>query len=131
MVNLTTRLTRAIASLILAVLVAGGDARADILITFEQVGGNVVETGSGAIDLTGLTISSGSIPTNNVDASAGATLIGTLTTPDVYSGLTGPGSFGSGGAVSNYCNWRRNRPTFHRYAPIRPLRLHLGFVFIR
>src|SRR5690242_17480488 len=49
-----TGLALAMAPITLALLLTGGDARANITIAFGQVGSNVVETGSGAIDLTGL-----------------------------------------------------------------------------
>ena len=66
------------------------------IVTLEQVGGDVVATGGGAIDLAGLTfITSGSTqseiaPTFATEATGGA---GTV---DEYSGVTGPFSFGSG-----------------------------------
>jgi PEP-CTERM motif len=65
-------------------------------VTLEQVGSNVVATGSGAIDLAGLTfITSGPTqsevaPTFATEATGGAGNV------DEYSGATGPFSFGSG-----------------------------------
>jgi hypothetical protein len=73
-------------------------AQAGYIVTLEQVGSNVVATGSGAIDLTDLTL---------VDADAGFSVpdiwpvAGELSTGaealiDFYSGFSGPASFGSG-----------------------------------
>jgi PEP-CTERM motif len=95
------RLTRTFASLILVVMVAVADARADITITFEQVGTNVVETGTGAIDLTGLTSgSTGPLAVPPLNPSQGTAITGLATFPTmltIYTGFTGPSSFGSGG----------------------------------
>jgi len=73
-------------------------------ITLEQMGANVVATGSGAINLTGLT-SLGTV--NNVFASGfvaanlGIIHIGTgAFFLDQYAGFSGPASFGSGGVRS-------------------------------
>lgn len=69
------------------------------IITLEQVGGDVVATTSGTVDLTGLTF----VTTVN----GGATLVdpahGVLEFHggglDEYTGITGPASFGSGGTA--------------------------------
>jgi hypothetical protein len=91
------------ASLILAVLVTGADARADITITFELKGLNVVETGTGAIDLSGLTINTngGILQIPPLNPSDGIAIVGqTRSMNDLYTGFTGPSSFGSGGFSS-------------------------------
>lgn len=98
--NETKRLTGTFASLILAVLVAGGHARASVLITFEQVDNNVVETGSGAIDLTGLS-NTGAVSSTgpNTDPLLALTFLGPVAPFSDYAGyttITGPSSFGSG-----------------------------------
>ena len=68
--------------------------------TLEQVGSNVVATGSGAINLTGLTFVQTAGPLGAV-IGANLGLIETVQTSgaivDIYSGFTGPTSFGSGG----------------------------------
>jgi len=69
-------------------------------LTLEQVGADVVATGSGAFNLNGLNIfgsGNGIFPT--IVASIGQINTGPIgSTPiDVYTGLTGPASFGSGG----------------------------------
>src|SRR5262252_8467888 len=67
-------------------------------VTLEQMGSNVVATGSGAINLTGLTFlfrgSAGPIikAANPAFILTGANGVGV----DVYEGITGPTSFGSG-----------------------------------
>jgi hypothetical protein len=69
-------------------------------VTLQQMGSNVVATGSGAINLTGLTFVQTAGP---LGAAIGANLglIETVQTngavADLYSGFTGPMSFGSGG----------------------------------
>src|SRR5947207_606731 len=71
-------------------------------VTLEQMGANVVATGSGAINLTGLTLSfPGAISFVQVFASLGTIETGALGVPndfvDGYTGFAGPPSFGSGG----------------------------------
>ena len=68
-------------------------------VTLEQVGSNVVATGSGAINLTELTFVNHFGPANNqLWASGGVILTGAAPAfIDGYGGFTGPTSFGSGG----------------------------------
>ena len=67
-------------------------------ITLEQVGSNVVATGSGAINLTGLTFAGGAaIGGGGIEASAGQIITGSPGSASAYTGLNGPTSFGSGG----------------------------------
>jgi hypothetical protein len=68
-------------------------------VTLEQMGSNVVATGSGPINLTGLTFLRPNLNTSaGIWANMG--LIGTGSTfgaeVDLYNGFTGPTSFGSG-----------------------------------
>ncbi|HEY1929016.1 MAG TPA: PEP-CTERM sorting domain-containing protein [Caulobacteraceae bacterium] len=66
--------------------------------TLAQVGPDMVATGSGTIDLTGLT-SFGSFPTSpELYAAHGIIGVGPSTTTDLYTGPTGPFSFGAGSA---------------------------------
>ena len=68
-------------------------------ITLEQMGANVVATGSGAINLTGLTLeTTGQDFVALMQASTG--LIETAGNGDVYGGFTGPTSFGNGGSFA-------------------------------
>ncbi len=74
-------------------------ARANYIVTLAQVGSNVVATGSGAFNLTGLTFAF-STPAQGVGVAANIGVISTGTTgvfnADLYTGFTGPTSFGSG-----------------------------------
>ena len=68
-------------------------------VTLEQVGSDVAATGSGAINLTGLTFLSVAINGGIIIANLGAIRTGSETNADrdIYRGFTGPTSFGSGG----------------------------------
>jgi hypothetical protein len=72
-------------------------AQAGYIVTLEQLGSDVVATGSGPIDLTGLTFA---VSTDNVPGIAGELgLIDTGsfgTIADLYDGAVGPATFGSG-----------------------------------
>jgi hypothetical protein len=76
-------------------------AQAGYTVTLTQQGSNVVASGSGTIDLTDLsffsgdTINSGMVPRDGA-ITTGPT-IGPILGTFVYSGVTGPTSFGSGG----------------------------------
>jgi hypothetical protein len=105
MIIVSSRLTRTFASLILAVLAAGVDARADITITIDQVGLNVVATESGEIATGALTPVSN---IGNVPAIAGFSAVAVLgpavesSNDSWYSGISGPSSFGTtNGNVTN------------------------------
>ena len=93
--------------LIIAGVVVTGRCFQGYRVTLEQVGSNVVATGSGALDLTGLTGGPDSYKPviNASDASIAtggspATLeTGPRTATDTYQGGTGPANFGPGGLV--------------------------------
>jgi VPDSG-CTERM motif len=93
--SLTTLLCAATASL----LILSQPAQAGYMVTLQQVGSNVVATGSGALDLTGLTLdfSGGAAPGLHPSLIAS---IQTGPTPfaivSVYLGVSGPSSFGTG-----------------------------------
>ncbi len=76
------------------------EAQAGYTVTLAQVGPDVVATGSGTIDLTGLTYeyegdsTAGLVP-NEANINTGPA---SFEARDSYSGFTGPTSFGSGGA---------------------------------
>ncbi len=75
-------------------------AQAGYIVTLKQVGSDVVATGSGAVDLTGLTLRvSGTLEPGVITANIGIIQIGgSLDNPfiDQYTGITGPTNFGSG-----------------------------------
>ena len=75
----------------------GGAKASTYIVTMQEVGAGVVATGSGQIDLTGLTAigtigSSAGIRPVNADV-----VLGTPGLADGYSGVSGPTNFGSGG----------------------------------
>jgi hypothetical protein len=79
----------------------GRGAQAGYIVTLQEVGGNVVATGSGPIDLTGLTLlapivnaSAGIFPSS---PSIGTGPVGANVFGALYAGVVGPTSFGSGG----------------------------------
>jgi hypothetical protein len=77
-----------------------GRAGASIVINIEQAGNNVVATGSGSLDLTDLSfVRQGSTDFGIVGANIGYLVVGPqfLGTVDIYSGISGPPSFGGGG----------------------------------
>jgi hypothetical protein len=80
-------------------------AQAGYLVTLLQQGTDVVATGSGTIDLTGLSSSGTSVDRGFVRPSTGDIVTGPSTGlfgVDVYAGFTGPTSFGIGtGAIPN------------------------------
>lgn len=79
------------------------NAQADYIVTLQQVGSNVVATGSGAFNLTGLTFDFSFAASGiGISASTGSIGLGPFGTvnADFYSGFTGPTSFGSGGFVN-------------------------------
>ena len=75
-----------------------GRAQADFIVTLVEVGPNVVATGSGAINLSGLTVlgiggGQAFVPPGSGGLSIGPT---DFVSADSYLGLTGPASFGTG-----------------------------------
>jgi hypothetical protein len=82
-------------------LASPATSRADVIVNMEQIGPNVIATGGGSIDTTNLTFLG--ITNNQAYVFAGnpsgsvAVVGGTTIVPeDVYRGITGPSSFGSG-----------------------------------
>src|ERR1700736_2104802 len=87
----------------LAIVIAWGasvrPAQAGYIVTLDQVGPNVVATGSGALDLTGLSYAVTGAGGSGMEPSAAFIITGTYNEPDdLYRGsISGPTSFGSGG----------------------------------
>ena len=99
---ITTRIPFAAALGAAMLIVAGllaSPAQAGYVMTLEQLSGDVVGNGSGTIDLTGLAFAgSGTLVSANIGPSLGYINNGLGgATLDVYTGFTGPTSFGSGG----------------------------------
>ncbi len=73
-------------------------ARAEFILNFDQVGSNVVATGSGTIDTADLTFMNtsawlGGIVPNGAEWATGSNPGGAFT--DTYSGISGPAAFGT------------------------------------
>jgi len=81
-----------------ALLVGGaGRAKADLVITFEQSGANVVANGVGSLNFSALTFEGFDETSSYVQANAGAVLLGSSGTyADYYGSISGPTSFGPG-----------------------------------
>jgi hypothetical protein len=73
-------------------------ARANFIATIDQVGTNVVVTGSGTIDLTALSFITPAAAGAAI-APSGAYLVLATGNVAVYTGFSGPTSFGSGGVT--------------------------------
>ena len=80
-------------------LAAAAPARAAYTVTLAQEGSNVVATGSGTINTAGLSFIFGVNSGSSLWPLYGQILIGPVTSEDtgLYSGVSGPTSFGTGG----------------------------------
>src|SRR5262245_40105296 len=85
--------------ILLAWLLSVRPAEAGYTVTLQQVGPDVVASGSGAIDLTGLSIANHRVPTEtDIEPANGGIFTGTTAFADLYRGnVSGPRSFGVGG----------------------------------
>ena len=101
--NLSLQILKPVVAATVAIVIICGlsvqPARANYIVTLEQVGSNVVATGSGAFDLSGLTFLNQGLGSPYMAASQGLIQTGSAASTDVYTGFTGPTSFGSGGNV--------------------------------
>jgi hypothetical protein len=88
-------------AIVLGWLLSVRPAQAGYIVRLQEVGANVVATGSGAIDLTGLSIEHHDAPTEtDIEPANGGIFTGTTAFADLYQGnVNGPTSFGSGGAT--------------------------------
>jgi hypothetical protein len=83
-----------------AILISSGlPATAAYIVTLEQVGSDVVATGSGTIDLASLSFSFTGTALGLINPIGGTIVTGpaSVESIDIYTGVTGPTSFGSGG----------------------------------
>lgn len=90
---------RAILMLVtVGLLLAGAErAKADLVITFQQSGANVVATGTGSLNFLDLSFQGFDVTNSYVNASAGAVLLGSSGTyADYYGAISGPTTFGPG-----------------------------------
>lgn len=74
-------------------------AQAAYIVDLTQMGNNVVASGSGTINLTGLTRGSTFSTGSVIHPSIAEIVTGPSGTIDTYTGLTGPASFGPGGTT--------------------------------
>jgi hypothetical protein len=72
-------------------------AQAGFVVDLTQQGSNVVATGSGAIDLTGLGLLNSFSGVGLLNPSQRSTIIGSGVEDDYFGAITGPANFGSGG----------------------------------
>ena len=79
---------------------AAPPAQAGYMVTLTQEGGDVVATGSGPIDLAGLSFVSGATESSFMVPVEGEILTGGTGGLSVYAPITGPVSFGSGAVVT-------------------------------
>lgn len=102
MTNFQKRIGLAVAVLGLLAGTAGR-AQAGIIVTITQLGSNVVLRGGGTANLTNLSFWTPATSDTAINPELGIVNIGPKGTPDtdLYTGLSGPGSFGSGSLV--YC----------------------------
>ncbi len=100
----TRGLLATVAVAIPAMLIGSGlsaPAQAGYMVTLDEVGSNVVATGSGTIDLAGLSFVSSFLQGDGIHPSRGYIFTGpTSASVDSYTGFTGPTSFGSGDFTS-------------------------------
>ena len=107
------------AALVAAVAIGFGlcapPAQAAYTITIEQVGSDVVATGSGSINFDALAVYGDELDTSLIAASGGAIIVGPTTPTDdtYYSGVTGPITFGAGGEFLGRQRRRRHRRARH------------------
>ena len=87
-----------LAAAALAFTILKGPANAAVVIDIFQSGGDVVATGSGTIDLTGLTFFESALVggMGAVIPSLGTVIVGPDVVADLYEGASGPASFGPG-----------------------------------
>ena len=103
----SSRLALLLIALVFACLGIRQSAQAGYIVTLQQVGPNVVATGSGAINLHGLTFSQSASPSNpgiiprlyGAWGGGGIWTGPTSSSVDSYRGPSGPWGFGSGGST--------------------------------
>lgn len=86
----------AVASTLLFTVLSGRAGASTAVIDFTQDGANVVATASGKVDLTGLSLFLSGGGTSQVIPLEGVVTIGVDDPVDIYAGISGPASFGSG-----------------------------------
>lgn len=90
---------RTLFPLVLA-LGAAAPAQAALVFSVQQVGADVVATGSGSANTSALSISSSGGSWSYSEANLGRFQVGATASVDFYRTVSGPASFGSGGGIS-------------------------------
>ena len=105
--NLSLQISKPVVAATVAIVIICGlsvqPARANYIVTLQQVGSNVVATGTGAIDLTGLSLQ-GTSPSSPpfINPHVADIFTGSDQPIDGYQTISGPTNFGSGnGAFAN------------------------------
>jgi hypothetical protein len=91
--------TVAAGALLIGLASSVGPARAGYVVSLKQVGGDVDASGSGKIDLTGLSFLDGALTPVGVQPDKGYLVTGPTdgnAVVDTYRGFSGPGNFGGG-----------------------------------
>jgi hypothetical protein len=98
----TKTLFRHLASAAILTMSIAASAEASFIVSIDQVGSNVVATGSGTINTAGLTAdtTASSGPSLNPQAAVVGLGIRGLVTADLFTGESGPAAFGSGRSTS-------------------------------
>ena len=98
----SSRLALLFIALVFACLGIRQNAQAGYIVTLQEVGPNVVATGSGAFDLAGLTFGThlGLHLNTSINPQAATIRTGLFSSLDTYSGASGPVSFGGGATTS-------------------------------
>jgi hypothetical protein len=85
-----------------AIFATASHAQAGFIMIVQQVGSDVVETGSGTINLSGLSLAFAANKSGNLESNSGEAIGGpaSATSALLYGSNFGPSSFGSGGYVA-------------------------------
>jgi hypothetical protein len=97
------RAGHAVAAGAFVAFLTAGTAQASFITTIQQQGADVVASGSGTLDLTGLSVIGGSIQGSVISPATGQLILGPTSPASVtiFGGVfSGPASFGSGGGVT-------------------------------
>jgi hypothetical protein len=86
-----------VAALLVATL---SRADAHVVIDISQVGGDVVTTGNGTVNLSDLSPSGSEPASGSLNPQLGGVIVGNEGTVDIYSGVSGPAAFGTGGLAT-------------------------------
>ena len=96
-IHTTTR--RALPAVLATLALATTASHAAIVISFQQVGANVVETGSGSANLTALTLSGPFFGPGQTFPNVQQAIVGPSASGSAFTGVSGPSNFGLGGGA--------------------------------